>query len=63
MSKETSKYLKFGGATALILMSLAYLAYTGVQESKSYYLTIKELRGMAKGIRWEDSDRDHTERF
>ena len=46
MSKETSKYLKFGGATALILMSLAYLAYTGVQESKSYYVTIKELRGM-----------------
>jgi AbrB family looped-hinge helix DNA binding protein len=25
--------------------------------------SIKELRGMAKGIRWEDSDRDHTERF
>ncbi|MBZ5718801.1 MAG: cytochrome c maturation protein CcmE [Acidobacteriia bacterium] len=46
MSSETSKYLKFGGATALILVSLAYLAYTGVQESKSYYVTIKELRGM-----------------
>ena len=46
MSKEPTKYLKFGGATALILMSLAYLAYTGVQESKSYYVTIKELRGM-----------------
>jgi len=25
--------------------------------------SIKELRGMAKGIRWEHSDRDHTERF
>ncbi len=24
---------------------------------------ITELRGMAKGIRWEESDRDHTERF
>jgi cytochrome c-type biogenesis protein CcmE len=46
MSSETSKYLKFGGATALILVSLAYLAYTGVQESKSYYVTIKELHGM-----------------
>jgi cytochrome c-type biogenesis protein CcmE len=46
MSKETSKILKFGGATALILVSLAYLAYTGVQESKSYYVTIKELQGM-----------------
>ena len=25
--------------------------------------SIKELRGMAKGIHWQDSDRDHTERF
>ena len=49
MSTETSKYLKFGGATALILVSMAYLAYTGVQESKSYYVTIKELRGMGDG--------------
>ena len=46
MSKETSKYLKFGGATVLILLALAYLAYTGVQESKSYYVTIRELHGM-----------------
>jgi len=46
MSTQTSKYLKFGGATLLILVSLGYLAYTGVQESKSYYVTIKELRGM-----------------
>jgi len=46
MSSETSKYLKFGGATLVILMALAYLAYTGVQESKSYYVTIKELRGL-----------------
>ena len=49
MSKETAKYLKFGGATAIILVALAYLAYTGVQESKSYYVTIKELRGMGDG--------------
>jgi cytochrome c-type biogenesis protein CcmE len=46
MSKEASKYLKFGGATVIILVTLGYLAYTGVQESKSYYVTIKELRGM-----------------
>jgi cytochrome c-type biogenesis protein CcmE len=46
MSMESSKFLKFGGATALILVSLGYLAYTGVQESKSYYVTIKELRRM-----------------
>ena len=46
MSSQTSKYLKFGGVTVAILLSLAYLAYTGVQESKSYYVTIKELNGM-----------------
>ncbi|HZP64211.1 MAG TPA: cytochrome c maturation protein CcmE [Terriglobales bacterium] len=46
MSAETSKYVKFGGAIVGILIALGYLAYTGVQESKSYYVTIKELRGM-----------------
>jgi len=46
MSGQSSKYLKFGGATAIILVALGYLAYTGVQESKSYYVTIKELHGM-----------------
>jgi AbrB family looped-hinge helix DNA binding protein len=25
--------------------------------------SIKELRGIAKGMRWKDEDRDHTERF
>src|SRR5271169_4625991 len=51
MSSETSRYLKFGGATVVILLSLGYLAYTGVQESKSYYVTIKELRGMGDSAR------------
>ena len=46
MSSETSRYVKFGSAVAVILVSLGFLAYTGVQESKSYYVTIKELRGM-----------------
>ncbi len=49
MSSESSKYLKFGAATAVILVAMAYLAYTGVQESKSYYVTIKELHGMGDG--------------
>ena len=49
MYSETSKYLKFGAATVAILISLGYLAYTGVQESKSYYVTIKELHGMGDG--------------
>ncbi len=46
MSRQTSKYLKFGGAIALIVVALGYLAWTAVQESKSYYVTIKELRAM-----------------
>jgi len=46
MFGESSKYLKFGSVTLLILLAIAYLTYTGVQESKSYYVTIKELRGM-----------------
>ncbi|HET7640888.1 MAG TPA: cytochrome c maturation protein CcmE [Ktedonobacteraceae bacterium] len=61
MSQETSKpievnakvtvvpryrYIKFGSAIALIVLTLAYLAYLGAQESKSYYVTIKELHTM-----------------
>jgi cytochrome c-type biogenesis protein CcmE len=45
MSSEASKYLKFGSVTALTLVSLGYLAYTGVQDSStSYYVTIQELQ-------------------
>ncbi len=46
MSSETGKFLKFGGATLVVLLALGYLAYTGVQQSKSYYVTIKELHSM-----------------
>jgi cytochrome c-type biogenesis protein CcmE len=49
MSNQSSIYLKFGGATAVILVLLSYLAYTGVQDSKSYYVTIKELHKMGDG--------------
>jgi len=49
MSTQTSKYLKFGSAVVVILLALGYLAYTGVQESKSYYVTIKELHGLGEG--------------
>jgi cytochrome c-type biogenesis protein CcmE len=55
MSSEASRYLKFGSAIVVILLSLGFLAYTGVQESKSYYVTIKELRGMG--------DSSHTKRL
>jgi cytochrome c-type biogenesis protein CcmE len=46
MSAEAAKIVKFGSVITIILLSLGYLAYTGVQESKSYYVTIKELNGM-----------------
>jgi len=49
MSPQTSKFLKFGSAMVVILLALGYLAYTGVEESKSYYVTIKELHGMGDG--------------
>ena len=46
MSQTRSKYIKFGAAITLIVLTLAYLAYLGAQESKSYYVTIKELHTM-----------------
>src|ERR1700735_4589943 len=49
MSPQRNKILKFGSAIVIIVLALGYLAYTGVQESKSYYVTIKELRGMGDG--------------
>ncbi len=49
MSDQSKMYLKFGGATALIMLLLGYLAYSGVQDSKSYYVTIKELHKMGDG--------------
>jgi cytochrome c-type biogenesis protein CcmE len=49
MSPQHTKILKFGGAILIIIVALGYLAYTGVQESKSYYVTIQELRGMGGG--------------
>jgi cytochrome c-type biogenesis protein CcmE len=42
----SNRYVRFGLVTVVIIVSLAYLAYTGVQESKSYYVTIKELKAM-----------------
>src|ERR1035437_9889633 len=46
MSVQGRRYLRFGAVIVVIVMSLAYLAYTGVRDSKSYYVTIKELNGM-----------------
>ena len=49
MSDQGRRYIRFGAVIAVILLSLGYLAYTGVQDSKSYYVTIKELNSMGNG--------------
>jgi cytochrome c-type biogenesis protein CcmE len=49
MSSSAGKYLRFGSAIVIIVGALAYLAYSGVKESKSYYVTIAELQGMGDG--------------
>ncbi len=46
MSSNASRYVRFGAAISIIVLSLGYLAYTGAQESKSYYVTIAELKQM-----------------
>jgi cytochrome c-type biogenesis protein CcmE len=38
--------LKIIIATVVILVTVAYLAFTGVRDNKSYYVTIGELQGM-----------------
>jgi cytochrome c-type biogenesis protein CcmE len=45
-----NKYLKFGMPIVVIVAGLAYLAVSGVQESKSYYVTIKEMNDMGDGV-------------
>ncbi len=46
MSQERNKYLKFGVAITVILLTLSYLVVLGIGEGKSYYVTIKELHTM-----------------
>src|SRR5208337_4349111 len=46
MSEQGRRYLRFGAVITVIVVALSFLAYTGVQDSKSYYVTIKELNGM-----------------
>jgi cytochrome c-type biogenesis protein CcmE len=43
---STGRYLRFGIAILVIVGAMSYLAFTGIQESKSYYVTIKELQAM-----------------
>jgi cytochrome c-type biogenesis protein CcmE len=46
MSEQARRYARFGVVIVVIVLSLGYLAYTGVRDSKSYYVTIKELNSM-----------------
>jgi cytochrome c-type biogenesis protein CcmE len=38
--------VRFGAAIVVVVVALGYLAWTGVEQSKSYYVTIKELQKM-----------------
>src|ERR1044071_7739928 len=40
------KQLKFAGGSVIIILTLSYLAYSGYQESKTYYRTVPELYAM-----------------
>lgn len=42
----SSTPLKFVVAGAIIVATIAWLAFSGVRQSKSYYVTIGELRGL-----------------
>jgi cytochrome c-type biogenesis protein CcmE len=46
MSEQSRKYVKFGVPIVIIVVALSYLAFSGIQESKSYYVTIAELGKM-----------------
>ncbi len=48
MSDQGRRYVRFGAVIVLIIVALGYLAFTGVQDSKSYYVTIKELNAKGK---------------
>ena len=39
-------YLRFGALVVVILGTLGWLAFTGINESKTYYKTISELKSM-----------------
>ena len=55
MSAQQTRYVRFAVAITVIVLALAYLAYTGVEESVSYYVTVAELRKMG--------DEAHTKRL
>lgn len=55
--KEVREELKIEPGQELLVYALDGRLHVSLPRS------IKELRGIAKGIRWRDDYRDHTERF
>jgi cytochrome c-type biogenesis protein CcmE len=49
-SPEKKSPLKIIVASLIILGTVAYLAFTGVRDNKSYYVTISELQGMGDKV-------------
>ncbi len=49
MTSSVQRNLRFAVAICVIVLTIGYLAFTGVQADKSYYVTISELRGMGDG--------------
>ncbi len=41
--QSNSKKIKFAVGLGIVLMTLGWLAYSGIQESKTYYVTVAEL--------------------
>jgi len=50
MTTQRAKYMRFGVVIAIIVVSLGALAYMGIEESKSYYYTIKEMKAEGPDI-------------
>jgi len=42
--------LRISAAVVIILAAIAYLAVTGIQANKSYYVTIGEMQGMGSSV-------------
>jgi cytochrome c-type biogenesis protein CcmE len=50
------KQLKFAIGSAVIILTISFLAYSGYQESKTYYHTVPELHAMKDSMKAEVFD-------
>jgi cytochrome c-type biogenesis protein CcmE len=42
--RSNKKIIKFGIGLGIVIVTLGWLAYSGIQESKTYYVTVSELQ-------------------